>query len=322
MLVRSEYNLVVQLAAFLLIPLFGTFVLVFVLVFILFFKFFIAFGSMNGFASSLVVRTLTSHDHKLPRTASLFYMSNLFAISTDQSVIYTINNGWLEMYGTSPMVLIGKIPYKSDVLSLISLPNYLVILNINHIILFNGKIINKIDDDFKDCNLIGIKSNNWYYGVQSKHNLRIYDDTGNKLDVLDCQSSYATDNILLIGNMNELILFINESRVATILLPGRIRTLICDQLFTSIFCSQPNGDIHLISTSGKSERILKYHENEVKSMKLSICGELLYSHDGRLLCVWDIAKGVVIGQTDHENEILQLELFMSGERAKPTQPIL
>lgn len=267
------------------------------------------------FNSSLVLQTKTNKIHKLPHNTELFYLNTPFAVTSCDSYIVTFDKNEIVIYSTYPFTQTKSIPYGQTVESIASLKGMIVLASSASICLYQEKYFSTVEGSFENTTVSVIEARNRFYlGIQYPNKLEILDGSGKRHGIFACQCSWSGKDVLLLADGNALKVQLAGTNQAEILLPSRIAALTADHLLTNIFCACEDGNVYAVSACGKELRTFQYHEKPAKILRISFCGQYLYSCDGHLLCMWSIDKGVVIGMTEYEEEVTNIEVVLRGER--------
>ena len=283
---------------------------------------------MNAFKSSLILRTNSNKEPKLAHTASIYTFKHLFATHPSMSYLYVFSSA-IEIYTTSPFNLVKSIDYKKEINDMLLTKDTLYVINDNSITSYSSNDFNVVSSNFKNCKLVRIASysqneseRNRHVGVQSKSELTIYDGSFNRLDVFRCQCAYSIRDILMLGDFNTAKIYVKGERILEIAMPDYISCITTDPLFSRVYCATNDNSIYGISMSDQSLRKMEYHTQPVKFMKLSICGEYLYTADNTMLCVWNTKSDVVVGFVEIDEGIDDLDVFIEGNRNYNEIPVL
>lgn len=156
-------------------------------------------------------------------------------------------------------------------------------------------------------------------GVQSLKELTVYDFSLNKLRTYRGQCSYSIKDILIIGDFNNLKIYIKDNLAVDIAMPDYIKCVLCDPLFSRVYCATQEY-LYCLSTSGDPMIKMDYHSSPIKNMKLNMSADILYTLDGKVMCVWDAINCVVIGYTEFDNEVFDFDIFVDGNRKYDFDP--
>lgn len=285
-----------------------------------------SYRHMKNFRSSLAVHTATSKEVRLVEAQAVYTFPSPFALHPRQDYLYLFN-GDIEVYTTTPMNMVDKIPYRKSIRDMLLTADALYILNDDSIIVHSADSFNVLSGDFRDCKLqavcaqAGGDGQAWCIGVQRKNVLEIYDGTFRRENVFRCQCSHASRDILLLGDFNRLVVFIKGNKAMEVALPENISSVTTDPLFSRVFCAGQDNAVYCVSVCGEPLQKMEYHTSPVKFMRISFCGEFLYTADANRLCVWNTASLAVLGFVDFENPIEGLGLILEGNRVYGQVPI-
>jgi len=284
----------------------------------------------RAFKIGLVLRSKTKKEVKLPETAQVNVLNNIFCIDSKKEYLYQVSDelspGML-VFTVSPLNKIKKIDYKSEILDMTVSRNSLVLLNNTALTIFSKSNFNVFSDDFKNsklCQIFQLDALDFFVGVQSRRELQIFDCNLKRIEKIKCQCSFSARDVLLIADMNILKVYVassaqNAASISTrmpieISLPDYITCILTDVLFSKIYCATQDNRIYVIDLSGKPRSSLDYHNLPVLQMKMSFCGKFLYSSDGKRICVWNVKNEVVVGFVDVEEGIDQMDLILTDDR--------
>jgi len=152
------------------------------------------------------------------------------------------------------------------------------------------------------------------FGIQSNKQLTVYSRDHRVIKDYRCQCSFYHDRILLLGDFNILRVIIKGEERMEISLPEMVTTICSDKLFTKIYCGLINGQILVISMTGKERKILEYHKKPVNNIRLNLMGNVMYSTDEEIVCSWDTRTGVVTSFVCFEEKVKNLEICVFGDR--------
>lgn len=288
---------------------------------------------MKEFKSSVLVQTVTTKDHRLKETSKIIAIPKRFTITPDQSYIYSADKS-IEIHTTVPFNTADKIEYKRSITDLLITEKFLFVLNDGSIAVHSTETFNEISEDFKGSKLVRIVTEEMIYsnstdgnhkclvGVQNMEKLRIYDQNLRLIRNYRCQCSFSEKDILIIGNLNILKIYIKNQLRAEIAMQDYITCVSTDPLFTRVFCGLQNNSICAVSTSGEPLQKMEYHSCPVKKMCLNLTGEYLYSCDGKMICLWDLNGMVVADFVEFENDIADFEVFEDGDRKYKEIPVV
>ncbi|KAI5175434.1 hypothetical protein PAEPH01_2148 [Pancytospora epiphaga] len=280
---------------------------------------------MKNFRSALFIETASTAEFSLPGTISIRTLSFPFAIGPNQDYIYSYESV-INIYRTLPFSKIKSIEYKTDVKSILLTKTALFLLNNDMLIMHSKNTFHTLSGDFKGGKLVDVskhtKDSAGYIGVQLQSSLTIYDESFRQISIHRCQCSYSTRDILLLGDYNNLMVMIGGESIMEVVMPDRITELTCDALFSKIYCSCLGGDIYVVSMEGESIQKMEYHKSSVQKMKISLCGEYLYTADSNMICAWSTKDRVLFGFLESSEPIRDFDIILEGNRIYKDVPFL
>lgn len=288
--------------------------------------------------SSLIIRTSSKIDISLRGVVNIITIPSVFSIHPKQNYIYLYNDNAIDIKTVAPLLTVDTISYKKDIKDMLIIDNTLYILNEQSIISHGGKNerFNSLNGNFENSRLIDICNGN--IGVQKTNELEIYSPRFVKLMSHRCQCSFAMRGCLILGDFNNLKVFIKDELQFQVAMPDNISCIIADPIFSKIFCATIDNNIYRISLNGQNliklgsladnkiatDDILTkmdYHSEPVKFMKLSFCGEYLYTADTKMVCVWGTKHCVAMGVSVLDADIEGLGIILDGNRTYSAPPI-
>lgn len=271
---------------------------------------------MKNFRSSIIVRTATKRELKLPETSAVHAFPALFAVSPSQEYLY-VHSAGIEIYTTAPINKVHRIEYKEAANDMLVAEDTLYILNDESLIAHSKDIFNAVREDFRGARLLRLpaRGKSTCVGVQKRNELAIYDMADRtRVNLFRCQCSHAQRDLLLLGDFNILKIFVKGDEALEVALPDSICCIVADALFSRVFCAMHDGAVYCLSMCGEPLRRMEYHREPVKFMRLSLCNRLLYTADTKMLCVWSAVDCVVLGFVELDCGIEGLDLVLDGER--------
>lgn len=265
---------------------------------------------MLPFKNGILLLSKSKKDFKLPETHIIQCFQNTFAIEPKRNFIYIAEMG-IAVYSINPINKIKKVEYKKEIEQITAGRNCLYLLNNESLVLYSKNKFNVILGEFTGCGIMPMDSDR--VGIQNKAILDIYDGSLTKVESYNCQCSFSSRDILIIGNVSMASVVIKGNKVLDISMPGYITSITTDPLFSKIFCATEDNNIYAFDLNGKPLLTLEYHEKPVKQMKLDFTGEHLYSSDGVRMCVWGVRDGTVRGYIDVEDGIESFEVVLIDE---------
>lgn len=270
---------------------------------------------MLPFKTGLVIRSPTKKELKLADTSGIQVVGDRFCTDHKKEFLYLVNNG-ISAYTSSPLNLVKKLDYKKEVSDIVATDTDLFLLNDSSLTLYSKTMFNAISNNFKGSKLVRIfsETSTIHIGVQTKRELQVYDLNLSRTHIFKCQCSFSSRDILLLGDISILRAYVKGVNRLEIAMPDYINCIVTDPLFAKIYCATQDNNIYVIDLSGRPMETLTYHEDPVVQMKLSLCGQFLYTADRRRLCVWNTRNEVVVGFIDVEEGIDQIELILMDDR--------
>lgn len=262
---------------------------------------------MVGFRNGLILQSNTNKEFNLPETHSISCISSIFTIDPKKEYLYAVDEG-IVSYTTNPLNIIKKSDYKKKIKCICASSQCLYILNDDSLVFYSKHGFNVISADFKDSKLQLIDKE--MIGVQNMKELIVFDKTFRRNAVFRCQCSYSAKDILLIGFITTLKVYLKEALKFEVIMPAYITCTITDNLFTKIYCATQDNNIYCYDLTGKPLATMEYHTKPVQRLRLSFCGNFLYSSDGNRLCIWNTQHNVVIGYVDIEEGIEDFDTLL------------
>lgn len=262
---------------------------------------------MFFFKTGLILNSKTKKSLSLPETFQIHIFQFKFAVDQKFEFIY-VNESGIAVYTTNPINFIKKIDYKKEIKSIAVGSEHLYILSDDSLTLYSKTGFNILTKDFKNCTLKNIYNN--FIGIQKKSELEIYDNSFTRIDIIKGQCSYSNVDVLLVGDMNVVKVYIRNKKVFEISMPSFVIELVTDPLFSKIYCAAEDNIIYVFDLNGLPLKTMKYHTKTVRKMRLSFCGKFLYSSDDERICVWSTEDLVIKGYCDIEEGIEDFELFL------------
>lgn len=297
---------------------------------------------MDTFETSLILETDSNKEFKLSNTKKILLTKNKYTIHNSK-YIYSIEDTKLVIYRIHPYKEIYSTDIKMDIDDILSINGDIycisekrLIKNMKESILLdkysnreNKEIIsdkysnteNKytISDKYSNReNKYTISYNikeilkylNNDIGIQYKNKLEIYNKDLVKIHEYDCNVSFYIEDILILGFKNILKIFIKDQSLE-IFLEEDIKCITSNNLFSTIYCGSTSGKIYKINMDNSKNKILEYHEKEVKYLKMSFCNKYLYSCDiDNNILIWDLNLNVVVERMRSDSEIRRMDCFI------------
>lgn len=272
-------------------------------------------AQMLPFKTGLVIKSSTKKELRLPETFGVQVVEDRFCTDPRKEFLYSTNDG-ISVYTSSPLNLVKKLDYKKEILDIIATDTALFLLNDSSLTLYSKTGFNTTSNNFKDSRLILVFSETSmiYPGVQTKKELQIYSLDLTRTHIFKCQCSFSCRDILLLGDINMLKVYVKNTKRFEVCMPDYITCILSDPLFAKIYCATQDNNIYVIDLSGRPMETLDYHEDPVRQMRLSLCGRFLYAADKRRVCVWDTRNEIVVGFADVEEGIDQIETILMDDR--------
>lgn len=261
------------------------------------------------FKNGVLIRSKTKKDLKFADT-HLYAFQNCFAVDQRLEFIYSYDDGII-VHTTNPMNQIKKIEYKYKVRDIAVGKEHIYLLNDTSLVLYSKSGFNVLTKDFKECRVKMIGDG--LIGIQGRAELSIYTHAFICQSVFSAQCSFSGHDVLLLGDMNTVRVYIKGKKAFEVAMPGYVTSLVTDALFSKIYGATQDGKIYVLSLNGEELRMMEYHTKAVIEMKISFTGEYLYSSDGERICVWSTESGVVVGFVDVEEGVEGLEIFLVDE---------
>ncbi|KAI5148523.1 hypothetical protein ENBRE01_0384 [Enteropsectra breve] len=284
--------------------------------------------------SSVIIRTSTNKEYKLPHTESIHLLDKIFTIHREHKYLYAFNENEIEIFTLSPFNKTKSVKYPKDVIDLCAVADLMYVLTKDCLYVHGDNVFASAQGDFENAHLVpiytnisadGIKEqndlNNMFIGVQGTKQLEIFSKQLQRTRVFKAQASFSVRDVLIIGNLTQLQIYIKNRDPINVMLPEMICAVICDQLFSKIIVATADGSLHCISTEGDKPVPMRYHECPAKYLAISSCGSYLFSADRNRMVVWDLQYLVVVKFHDFENEIRGFKLYLDGDKVYGNLPI-
>lgn len=259
---------------------------------------------MTIFKNGLIIRSNTKKDVKLPATYKIYTIESKFALDSKMEYLYKCtckqSDNVIIASTISPLNEVKNIEYKKEIKDMAIKGNNMFLLNDYSLTLYSKTNFNVFNDSFKDYTLIpfySVDNSNSIIAVQNNQQLQIFDENLIRKGTLKCQCAFSMRDILLIGDMNILKIYLKIYMLNVdnfcgrqpnleFSLPDFIVAITTDILFSKIYCATQDNKIYVIDLNGEKMGTLNYHDLKILKMKLSFCGKYLYSHDSNRICVW------------------------------------
>lgn len=282
-----------------------------------------ALAQMLPFKTGLIIRSPTKRELSLPETFGVQVIGDRFCTDPRGEYLYSASDG-ISVYTTAPLNLVKKLDYKKDISDIIAADTALFLLNDSSLTLYSKTGFNVVSSNFKDSKLILVfsESSKMCPGVQTKKELQIYDANLTRTHIFKCQCSFSSRDILLLGDINVLKVYVKNAKRFEMAMPDYITCILSDPLFAKIYCATQDNNIYAVDLSGRPMETLDYHEGPVMQMRLSLCGRFLYTADRKRICVWDTRNDIVVGFADVEEGIDQIETIIMDDRSYSDSSLL
>lgn len=262
---------------------------------------------MPPFKTGLVLHSKSKKDLRLAETHQIHCLEHKFAVDPKMQFVYSTEGG-ISVYTSNPLNPLKRVDYKGKIGDIAAGRDHLYILNDDSLVLYSKNGFNVLSKDFTNCKVKAIGDN--LVGIQSRSELTIYNHSFACTNILNCQCSFYSRDILLLGDMNVVKVYVKNNRAFEVSMPSYITCLTTDPLFSRIYCATQDNNIYAFDLGGLPLKTLEYHTKPVQQMKLSFCGQYLYSSDGERLCTWSTVDCVVRGYVDAGADIESFETFL------------
>ncbi|ELA41287.1 uncharacterized protein VICG_01660 [Vittaforma corneae ATCC 50505] len=262
---------------------------------------------MLPFKTGLILHSKSKKDLKLAEAHQIYCFEHHFAIDPSMQFIYSTESG-ISVYSSNPISLVRRVDYRREIKDMSAGRDHLYILNDDSLVLYSKNGFNVLSKNFTNCTVKAIGDD--LIGVQSRSDLAIYNHAFVCKAILNCQCSFYCRDILLLGDMNIVKVYIKGNKAFEVSMPDYITCLITDPLFSRIYCATQDSNIHVFDLNGLPLKTLEYHTKPVRQMKLSFCGQYLYSSDGGRICVWNITDCIARGYVDVEETVESFETLL------------
>lgn len=273
----------------------------------------------NQLRTGLILQTVSTKEFKLPETLKIICIQSKFSVDSFSGFIYSIEDG-ISVYTTNPFNRVKKLDYKNEIKEISSSPSDLCLLNDESLVLYSKDKFNVISKDFK--NMTVKHMGNSQIATHNRKELILYNKNLIEIDRMRCQCYFYMRDVFLLGDMNTIKVWIKNVKSLEVSAVDYITSIVADPLFRRIIYATQDNNIYCFDLNGQPLKTMSYHEKPVKEMRISQCGQYLYSSDGTRLCVWSIDDGVVMGFIDVEEGIESFETILMEDREYDIESIL
>lgn len=275
----------------------------------------------NEFKSILYVRSATRREHALPETAAVIPLDKPFAVAPSQALVFVHSKDTLELHSVAPSTCVRTVAHQQDCQQLLCTHTALYCTAGTTLAVYrNGHYAQheKLVPAAPTALVALWGAGGEGVGLQLPEHLFVFNLDMQLVAQHKAQCSATGRDVLVMGDENVLRIAVKGAVVAEVVLPERLTALCVDPLFGAVYCGAHNGVIYAVSLAGEALRSWEYHAGAVRFLRMSGCGRFLYSAEAQMVCVWDVAYGVVVGRSEFADAIEGMEVVWAGER-KPVE---